>query len=517
MSIKQKIISGLSWQALNVFTQVILQLIFIAVLARLISKEAFGVMAIALVVVGFIEIFSQIGIGPALIQKKDPTEEHISAAFAISVSLGALFTILMYIIAPWVAELYDHEPLTKVLRVIGLSFLISSIAIVPKSLIIKEMAFKKLFIAALVAMSIGNILIGIGMAFMGFDLWAYVAALLSQNLIMMVFYWLFKPIKINHKWDWKIAKELVVYGGGSTLFNFFNYAATKIDTLIVGMLSSQSNITDLGLDQSSENIQNNDDRWATTGIYDRSVYLMGLPITVLGKLSDSVMFSGLSMLQDDLKKLQRAVLSAVYHISLLVIPGTVFLLFFTREITVLFLGDKYEAAVPIVNILFISVTFRSLIKIGDAVVRAVKASYLYKASLIKAFFFLCVAAGTYFGFDYGLKGVAWGLVLAVFIQFLMMGFLNLTILKMNAARAIKKIIPGIICGALVALASYLSLMLLHDVESLLVRALVGGILALLLLIIMATIVPWMFKQGDDNLLKTISDKLPIEFFKNRWK
>ncbi|MGB1033081.1 MAG: lipopolysaccharide biosynthesis protein, partial [Flavobacteriales bacterium] len=386
MSLKKKFINGLSWQALNVFTQVILQLIFIAVLARLISKEAFGVMAIALVVVGFVEIFSQIGIGPALIQKKDPTKEHISAAFAISVTLGAVFTGLMFLLAPLVADLYDHPPLTKVLRVIGLSFLISSIAIVPKSLIIKEMAFKKLFIAALVAMSIGNICIGIGMAYMGYDLWAYVAALLSQNLIMMVFYWVFKPIKINHKWNWEIAKELVVYGGGSTLFNFFNYAATKIDTLIVGMLSSPSGMSELNFDQNTE-VAEGSDRWATTGIYDRSVYLMGLPITVLGKLSDSVMFSGLSMLQDNLKKLQRAVLSAVYHISLLVIPGTVFLLFFTREITVLFLGNKYEAAVPIVNILFISVTFRSLIKIGDAVVRAVKASYLYAASGIKAVFF----------------------------------------------------------------------------------------------------------------------------------
>ena len=498
------------------FTQVILQLIFIAVLARLISKEAFGVMAIALVVVGFIEIFSQIGIGPALIQRKNPTPAHISAAFCISVALGVVFTILMYLLAPMVANFYNHPPLIQVLRVIGLSFLISSIAIVPKSLIIKEMAFKRLFIAALCAMSIGNILIGIGMAYMGFDLWAYVAALLSQNLIMMVFYWFFKPIKVNEKWDWKVAKELVAYGGGSTLFNFFNFAATKIDTLIVGGLSSPTGLTEINLDPGTEAIEGSD-RWAITGIYDRSVYLMGLPITVLGKLSDSVMFSGLSILQDDLKKLQRAVLSAVYHISLLVIPGTVFLLFFTREITVLFLGDKYEAAVPIVNILFISVIFRSLIKIGDAVVRAVKTTYLYVASGIKIIFFLLVAVGTYFGYDYGLQGVAWGLVSAVFLQFIMMGFLNLRILKMGMGRTIKKIIPGAIAGTIVTLASYLSILILGSTELLLLRAIVGGICCLIFLLLAAIAVPWMFKQGNDNLLKTIAEKAPIIFIKNRWK
>ena len=488
-------------------TQVILQTIFIAVLARLISVEAFGVMAIALVVVGFIEIFSQIGIGPALIQKKDPTPAHLSAAFTISVILGVFFTTLLYFLSPLIAMWYHHPPLEGVLKVIGFSFLIASLAIVPKSMIIKSMDFKKLFIASGTAMTIGNIVIGLGLAYLGYDLWAYVFALLSQNVIMMIFFWIFHPIKINVSWNLNTAKEMIIYGGGSTIFNIFNYAATKIDTLIVSVMSGGS--IDFTASEST--------RWGETGIYDRSVYLMGLPITVLGKLSDSVLFSGLSLIQDEIQQLQRAVLSAIYHIALLVIPGTALLLTNTREITILFLGEDYAAAVPIVQILFIGVIFRSLIKIGDAVVRALRTKYLYLGSLVKAAFFIFVATGAYFGYKYGLQGVAWGLLVAVFLQFLLMTVLCSRILKLASNRMMRKLIPGIIAGILTALGAIIvRLVLPEDLDMLFLRAIACALGAISILFIGTILAPWLFEQGEDQLLRNVSKRVPVSFIKNRW-
>jgi O-antigen/teichoic acid export membrane protein len=86
--------------------------------------------------------------------------------------------VAMYIAAPYVANFYDHPPLTQVLRWISLSFLISALAIVPRSMIIKEMEFKKLFISSTLAMTIGNLGVGLTLAFSGYDIYAYVFALL---------------------------------------------------------------------------------------------------------------------------------------------------------------------------------------------------------------------------------------------------------------------------------------------------------------------------------------------------
>ena len=82
---------SIRWQTVNVVTQVVLQLAFISLLARILEPADFGVMAIALVVVGFIEIFAQVGIGPSLIQRKDLSPQHTRTAFSFSLVLGCLF------------------------------------------------------------------------------------------------------------------------------------------------------------------------------------------------------------------------------------------------------------------------------------------------------------------------------------------------------------------------------------------------------------------------------------------
>ena len=503
MTTRKKFIASFGWQAVNVFSQVALQLVFISVLARLISKDAFGVMGIALVAVGFIEIFSQIGIGPALIQRKNLTQEHINGAFFISTILGILFTVGLYFVAPLIAGFYEHEPLTEVLRWIGLSFFISAMAIVPKSMIIKEMSFKKLFFCSGIAMTIGNLGVGLTLAFMGYDIWAYIFALLSQNLLMTITYWIFHPVKIGMSWNWETTREMIRYGGGSTLFNMFNYAATKIDVLVVGKFEQPAG-TDSGIS-----------RWARTGVYERSAYLMGLPITVLGKLSDSVMFSGLSQLQDQKEKLKRAFLSAVYHIGLLVVPGSLFMIFFVEEITVLFLGEKYLDAVPIVQILFSSVALRSLIKINDSVVRAL--DRVYTASAIKALFFFMVGFGAYYGYEFGLKGVAWALVASVFVQYLFMTRLSVRLVGVSGKLVFKKLTPAILISVIVLVSSIVARLICGTFEELrLIKLIIGIIINGIGLLLVAWFVPWIFRQGKDNVLDTIARRIPLNKVRDRW-
>ncbi|MCB0760863.1 MAG: lipopolysaccharide biosynthesis protein [Flavobacteriales bacterium] len=495
MSDKKTFISSLGWQSVNVLTQIGLQLIFITVMVRQLSTDDMGIMGIALALVGFIEIFSQIGIGPAIIQHKDLSESQLNGAFFISVLLGVGFTLALYMAAPLAGKFWNDDALTPVLQVIGLSFLISALSIVPKSLIIKKMQFKKLFIASLIAMTIGNIVIGITLALMGYKVWAYVVALLAQNAIMTVAFWIQNPVKIGLKWSWNDVKGMMNYGAGSTLFNMFNYAATKADTLIVGKFYNP------GTDVMPQ------DRMGATGIYDRSVWLMSLPITVLGKLSDSVMFSGLSMIQDQQSKLQKAFLGGTYLIGLLIIPACVFMVFFTQEIVLIFLGEQYLPAVPVVRVLFIGVAIRSLIKLSDAVVRALKA--VYRASLIKFVFLILVCVGTYFGLSYGLVGVAWGIVVAIALQFGIMTALSLRLINTPAGAMISKLVPGLILGLVVMLASLLAVWVLNYMNlHFFLNLTIGVAVNLLAVLFIAVRMPWVFGKGNDNVLKTLSARFP---------
>jgi PST family polysaccharide transporter len=390
-----------------VVSQVLLQLLFIMALARLISKADFGVMSIALVVVGFVEIFAQIGIGPSLVQRKELQPRHVRAALHFSIGLGVAFFALMYGIAPKIGHWFNSDALIEVLRWVALSFVLSSVALVPRSLLVRRMDFKRLFAAAMIAMVIGNLGIGLGLAYAGYGVWAYVAALLSQNAILGLCFWWMKPQGTEGLlggWRWDDLREMLAYGGRSTVFNWFNYAATKADTVLVGEFAQANPASGGG--------------WTATGLYDRSAHLMSLPITILGKLGDSVLFSGMSALQTDLQALQRVVSRGIALIAWLVIPGSLALAWFATEVAVLLLGADYADAGPIVRILFVGVAFRSLIKLADAVVRAT--DQLIPAIAIKVAYLSGLILTIYSALrsGSGLEGVAWAVTTCTVLQFL---------------------------------------------------------------------------------------------------
>ena len=217
-------------------------------------------------------------------------------------------------------------------------------------------------------MILSNLIVGLGLALSGFEIWAYVAALLAQNTLLGIGYWMSTWYHRTQN-DKSALKEMVGYT--ATLFNMINYASGKIDTLIVGRFSGN---------------------WTFTGFYDRSSYLMGLPVTVLGKLGDSVLFSGLSMLQSEIEKLRNTVLQASYAISTLVIPLTLLLLARAEHFTVLLLGDQYTDATATVSILFIC-GLRSFIKIGDA---SIELQINLKLFSIKLGFFAILSYSVYY-------------------------------------------------------------------------------------------------------------------------
>ncbi len=427
--------ASIRWQSVNVVAQVVLQLTFISILARILVPADFGVMAIALVVVGFVEIFAQVGIGPALIQRLDLEDRHIRSAFSFSLVMGIVFFAAMYFSAPAIGAFFEDALLIDVLRWIALSFILSGIAIVPRSLLIRSMGFKKLFIASLIAMVLGNLCLGLGLAFAGYGIWSYVVALLAQNALLAILYWWQHPVRVNFTFDPATLKEMLGYGGRSTLFNVSNYAASKVDTLMVGHLSHTGS---------------NTSGWTETGLYDRSAYLLGLPITILGKLGDSVLFSGLSSLQEDLVALRRVVQRAAAIVAWLIFPMSAVLVWFATDVAVLFLGDQYLLAGPVVQILFLGVAMRSLIKLGDAVVRALDS--LVAATFIKLGFLMAIGGTAWYAMnnDLGILGVAWGVTVATAMQFIAMAMLVIHITQWTTPSALRSLWAGILALLLTA-------------------------------------------------------------------
>lgn len=389
--------ASLSWQSLNVLLQVALQLIYIRILAGLLTEEDFGVMAIALIVVGVVEIFAQVGIGPSVVQYADLESQHISSAWWFSAALGLLFFGGMFIAAPEIGHHYGEPILRPVLRWISLSFVISGFSVVSRSLLIREMNFKALTTCALAGMVVGNLGVGLAMAHNGAGVWAYVSALLVQNAVLSLGYLWFARVPVFEGFKLARVRQLLGYGMRSTAFNLLTYASAKIDVYLVGEKLSTGQ----------------------TGLYDRAVHLMGQPITVLGKLGDSVLFSGLSSIQSDDEQMRHVTLRAMHLVALVTIPLAAALVVQAEGVTWLFLGDRFADAAPAAQILFAAVAFRALTKLGDANLRALDG--LRMGIAIKLAFFTTVGVGTYVALERGtgLTGVAWAVVAASALQWLL--------------------------------------------------------------------------------------------------
>jgi len=440
LSTKEQMATSFSWNTLTVVLQVVIQLAYTGLLARLVEKDSFMLMGIVLGIMGFAEIFSQVGVGPALIQRKEVHQQHINGAFYIAVILGLGFTLLFLGFAPVIANFYELPELKPIIQVVCTSFIISAIAVVPRSMMMKHMRFKTMFKASMISIVGGNLVVGLTLAYLQWDVWAYVWALFAQNMLMTLALWYYEPVRVSLQWEWKYTRELVRYGAGSTLFNALNYLATKLDVLLVprALRAGQNELSVVQRNMAS--------------YFERASYAMTQPITIMGKLSDSVLFSGMSRMQDDRERLQKTVTLATSMLGVILIPSSIYMLFFADELITLWLGMDYLETASILKVLFLAVVFRSMSKLGDSLLRAKDA--VYQGSLFKAIYVLLIAAGIWWGRAYGMQGVALGIVLATIIHYLMNMFMTTRLIQLGWWELLKAWIPGLILGAICLLSSW---------------------------------------------------------------
>lgn len=487
-----RLAQSVRWQTLNVGFQVLFQLAFIKALSIFLTEAEWGIIGIALGIIGIIEIFAQLGVGPSLIQRKVLTGAQISAAFWVSLLLGLLFGLTTFFTAPLIAQFYHRADLVPLLRFIALSFPLAGLALVPRAMLIRKMDFRNLFWSSLIAMPIGNGLIGILAAYNGWGVYAYAGALLAQNLLLGLNYWFRAGVRI-HKPAFAPAQPLFKYGASSTVFNFLNYAASRLDVLVLGRFLPES-------------------RNADQGIYDRSNYMMTLPITLLGKLSDSVLFSSMSEVQENRGRLRDIFLGGLYFTACLVFPGVVLLELFTEEFVLALLDEKLLPTVPIIRILYAAVFLRSWIKVCDATVRAT--DLIGAASVVKAVFCAGLAFSAYLGYQYGFETLAWGVVVSTLLQATAMIALTTRKLSLGWGAVLSTAGPGLILG-LVTLCAAGPVTFLHDIHWL-SRLGMGILTAIVGALTWAWFFPKSLQHGPNNILSQIAARIPVKALKQRW-
>ena len=181
-SLTERTIRASIWAVSSVGVQYILRILLTAVLARLLSPEDFGLLAATGIILQFFQLLSQMGVGPAIIQREDLQEIHLRVGFTFSILFTSVLAILIWLLAPWFAQVFYSANMVWILRTVVFSVALLGISLVPEALLQRKLKFRKLTEIEIVSFILGYALFGVVLAALGFGVWALVCAVIAQNL-----------------------------------------------------------------------------------------------------------------------------------------------------------------------------------------------------------------------------------------------------------------------------------------------------------------------------------------------
>ena len=208
MNLTTKTVQGVGWTGTSQIIRLLLQLGIIAILARLLTPNDFGLLAMVVVFTNLVMIFRDFGLTAALIQRKGFIEEHLSSCFWINILTGLLLAFLLAALAPAIAYFYGGDRLTIIIMVLASTFFISSFGIVQTALFTKELNFKPLAIIEILAVAISGT-IAVILAFYEFGVWSLVWQQVISSFVIVILLWSFSSWKPNILFKWQgFAKSL---------------------------------------------------------------------------------------------------------------------------------------------------------------------------------------------------------------------------------------------------------------------------------------------------------------------
>lgn len=372
---------GISWSGGSRFARLGLRLIISAILARLLLPEDFGLVGMVFVFAGVIGMFSELGLGAAVIQRQDVTEEHLSSVFWANVITGLALTLLMIGLAPGIAYFYGEERLIPITMALGTRFFISSFGIVHRTLLTKYLELKKIAVIEVVAMGLAGG-IAILLAFQGMGVWTLVIHSIILSTITVLLFWGWSEWRPRLLFRWSRMRELFGFSFNLLGFRFVNYFNRNLDNLLIGKFLGSSAL----------------------GYYDRAYQLMLFPLENISGVLSRVLFPAFSAIQDDLPKLRQVYLRATRYISVVTFPMMLGLFVVAPEFIRVVFGSRWEPSILLLQVLCLIGLEQSISNtVGWIYLSQGRTDVMFKWGLLSVGI---VATSFFIGIQWSVEGVA---------------------------------------------------------------------------------------------------------------
>jgi PST family polysaccharide transporter len=411
--------------------KILIQIIFLAILARLLSPSQYGVVGAATLVVTLAMTFVESGIGKALVQRQVLESEHIGSAFVFTVFSGLLVYFIVIYNSKLISAFFDFPGLEAVLNLVAVVLIIRSIGVVSESMLYRELRYRNLSSRDFISYFIGYAFFGIPLAFLGFGEWALVGAFLAQELTRLLVLILAYKVPVKSGASMTHFIDLYRFGVGLMISTIFNKTAAEVDNVVVAKV--------LGAD--------------ALGIYGRGFTLISMPASLFGTVISRVLFPSLSKIQNDRGKLIDVHRKGVFLVAYFSMPFSIFLYFVSPSLFSILLGEGWFEVIPVLQVLAFGLYFRLGYKINGELAKS--QGQLKNFAYLQVIYALLIFGGALFGTSYGVVGVAYGVLAALVIHFILMSYMGCRITSLSGSDFLRQLLPAaVLSSVLFAALSY---------------------------------------------------------------
>ena len=383
-------VRGAFWLTATRIVKAPINLIAVAILARLLTPADFGIVAVAFLVKSLSDVIIDGSFGMVLIQRRSIKPALIGASLACSVALAAVFAAAVIISAPVVERAFDFPELGKVLILLGVFLPLTAVTTITTALLQRALKFSALTLIGLVS-QLAYSATAIALAFAGLGLWSLVWAQVVQFVVEALLGLLPARRQYRFRFSREALGEVLQSGGMFTISKLLHWGASNADRVIIGRLLGAADV----------------------GFYSRATSLMTTARQLSGTGTLRVLFPTFAKIQHDQARMRNGYLRALSITLNMATLVSAFMVLNSDFIVRVMLGPQWLPTVPLVMILFSGFVARSGYMVAEAVPLALGLSG--QSALRQGAQLVLVVVGAAVGAQFGIVGAAIGVAIAFWL------------------------------------------------------------------------------------------------------
>jgi len=453
-SLKSKFIQSLLWLGTGSLAIQVISWGATVLVIRLLSPADYGLMAMSAIVISFLLMICDLGMGGAIIRTEQIDKRQLRQILGIIFCINIAAFIFTYLSAPLVAAFFGEPRVTSIVRWLSVNFILISFYIVPQSICMKEMAYKKKTQIDVTARILSSMMT-LGLAFYGYGVWSLVISEIALHLIKLIGFNVFMRSVIVPVFSLRGVGRFIQFGALLTVDRILYWAYGHLDGVILGRLLGKELL----------------------GLYSVALNLASIPMDKFLPVLTQVSFSAYSRIQSDSQKLKNGLLNVTHAVAFIVFPVSWGMIAVAPEAIPLLLGQKWASIVLPFQLISIVLPLKALSSILPPALFAIGRPAV---NIVNMAISVCIMSVAFLvGVQKGLVGVCLAWVIAYPMVFVIINKRALDALHIPLTSYFREILfpltsAGLMVGGVFLLKPYIAG--LSQLQALAACSVAGGLL-----------------------------------------